>query len=94
MALFKPSHRRSYIKDEKAYALFELAYTSVDMAAALLFIVGSVMFFSKDWQTSGTWCFLIGSIFFALKPSIRIYREIYYLSKGDYEDLVGKESNS
>ncbi len=94
MPLFKPSHRRKYVHDDKAYALFELAYTSVDMAAALLFIIGSVMFFSEEWQTPGTWCFLAGSIFFALKPSIRIYREIYYLSKGDYEDLIGKNSNS
>ena len=94
MPLFKPSHRRKYVNDDKAYALFELAYTSVDMAAALLFIVGSVMFFSEDWQIPGTWCFLVGSICFALKPSIRIYREIYYFSRGDYENLVGGKSGS
>ena len=90
MPLFKPSHKRKYESDERAYAIFELAYTTVDVAAALLFIIGSVMFFSDSWQTPGTWCFLIGSICFALKPSIRIYREIRYFSEGDYDDMVGK----
>lgn len=94
MPFFHPDRKRRYENDERAYAIFELAYTTVDVAAAVLFIIGSVMFFSDEWQTPGTWCFLIGSICFALKPSIRICREIYYFSEGDYEDLIGKKRNS
>lgn len=88
MALFKPDRHHRYIADERAYARFELAYTAVDVSAAGLFIVGSIMFFSQSWQTAGTWCFLIGSICFALKPTLRIIREIRYLEDKNYEDLA------
>ena len=62
MALFKLSRHRRYVSDEEYYAWFELAYTTVDVCAALLFVVGSIMFFSTEWLTTGTWCFLIGSL--------------------------------
>ena len=88
MTLFKLSRHRKYVADERAYAWFELAYTTVDMAAAGLFVIGSIMFFSDAWQTPGTWCFLIGSICFALKPTLRIVREIRYLEDDDYQDLA------
>jgi hypothetical protein len=45
MTLFKPRLGvcRSYVSDKQYYAWFELAYTTVDVCAALLFVVGSVM---------------------------------------------------
>ena len=70
--------------------MFELAYTTVDVSAAVLFVIGSIMFFSEAWQTAGTWCFLVGSICFALKPTLRIIREIRYVEDDDYEDLAKK----
>ncbi|SON57062.1 hypothetical protein HDIA_3521 [Hartmannibacter diazotrophicus] len=88
MQLFHPDRQRRYQNDTKTYAIFELAYTSVDLAAAILFIVGSVMFFYQAYQTPGTWCFLVGSIFFAMKPTLRITREFFYLHDGDYDDLA------
>lgn len=88
MTLFKLSRHRQYVADDKAYARFELAYTSVDVAAAGLFIIGSIMFFSEAWLTAGTWCFLVGSICFALKPALRIIRELRYLKKDEYERLA------
>ena len=88
MPLFKPSTRRRYIADTRAYALFELAYTAVDVAAAGLFIIGSLLFFSQALQTAGTWCFLVGSICFALKPTLRIIREVRYYEDDDLEDLA------
>ncbi|MDF1607123.1 YrhK family protein [Hoeflea sp. YIM 152468] len=88
MALFKLSRHRKYVSDERYYAWFELAYTAVDVCAAGLFVIGSVMFFFEEWQKVGTWCFLIGSICFALKPVLRIIRELRYLEKDDYEDLA------
>lgn len=72
----------------RRYAAYELAYTIVDFAAAGLFVVGSVMFFFEEWQTPGTWCFLIGSIFFALKPTIRLVREARLAEEGKVEDLA------
>ena len=88
MALFKPSRRRQYISDAQTYARYELAYTTVDVSAAVLFVIGSIMFFFDAWQTAGTWCFLLGSICFALKPTLRIIREIKYVRQDDYEDLA------
>lgn len=88
MALFNLSRHHKYVSDERAYAWFELAYTAVDMTAAGLFIIGSIMFFSEAWQTAGTWYFLVGSICFAMKPTLRIIREIRYLKEEDYEDLA------
>lgn len=88
MALFKLSRHREYISDARYYARFELAYTLVDVTAALLFVIGSVMFFSEEWLTPGTWCFLVGSICFAFKPVLRIIRELRYVRDKDYEDLA------
>ncbi len=88
MTLFKLSRHRKYVADERTYAWFELAYTTVDLSAAVLFVIGSIMFFSEAWLTTGTWCFLIGSICFALKPVLRIIRELRYLKDEDYEDLA------
>ncbi len=95
MALFKLSRHRRYVSDEEYYAWFELAYTTVDVCAALLFVVGSIMFFSTEWLTAGTWCFLIGSLCFALKPTLRIIRELRYVRDNDLQDLAKRfESDS
>lgn len=94
MKLFRPSRHERYISDKQYYAWFELAYTAVDVSAALLFVAGSVMFFSQEWQTAGTWCFLIGSVCFALKPMLRIIREFRYVEEDDYEDLAKRYENS
>ena len=93
MALFRLSRHRKYVSDEEYYAWFELAYTTVDVCAALLFVVGSIMFFSQDWQTVGTWFFLIGSVCFALKPTLRIIRELRYVRNNDLEDLAKRFEN-
>jgi len=86
--LFSRDHRTGTNRQRHIYALFEIAYTMVDFTAALCFVVGSVMFFSEDWQTAGTWLFLIGSICFALKPTLRLTREIKLAAIGDDKDLA------
>ena len=52
MALFKLSRHRRYVSDEEYYAWFELAYTTVDVCAAGLFVAGSIMFLSTEWLTA------------------------------------------
>ncbi|MFC3613729.1 YrhK family protein [Lutimaribacter marinistellae] len=87
--LFQKDHRSDGTNRQKrVYAMFELAYTAVDFAAATLFVIGSIMFFSEDWQTQGTWMFLIGSICFALKPTLRLARELKLAAMGDVDDLA------
>jgi hypothetical protein len=50
-----------------------------------------VLFFWSETQTTATWMFLIGSICFALKPTIRTTREIKFLSMGKIERLARRE---
>ena len=71
----------------RLYAAYEIAYTAVDFTAAILFVAGSVMFFSDAWQTAGTWLFVIGSLCFAAKPTIRLVRELHLARRGDWDDI-------
>ena len=88
--LFKRDHRQGNDEQRRIYAVFEIIYTLVDFIAALCFIVGSVMFFFEEWQTPGTWLFLIGSICFALKPTLRLVRELKLAAMGDDTDLADR----
>ncbi|MDQ2094497.1 YrhK family protein [Rhodalgimonas zhirmunskyi] len=92
MKLFNTLRSEHTPEQRRFYALTEIAYTAVDFSAAALFIVGSVFFFYESLMTAGTWLFLIGSCFFAMKPSIRLWREIKLLRMGDYADLAQKRN--
>lgn len=89
MKLFDPQNHTRSAAHRKVYAYCELAYTIVDFSAAALFVIGSILFFSAATTYVGTWLFLVGSILFGLRPSIKLYREIAYLRIGDYDDLTG-----
>jgi len=65
-----------------------LAYTLVDFLAAAMFVIGSILFFEPETTTAATWLFLIGSIFFGLRPTITMIREIAYIRLGDYVDAT------
>ncbi|WP_323765027.1 YrhK family protein [Marinovum sp.] len=88
MPLFYHRNRQNTPETRRIYAAFELAYTAVDFAAASCFIAGSVMFFFDAWQTAGTWMFLIGSILFATKPTMRFVRELRLAAEGYEDDLA------
>ncbi|MEL6481740.1 MAG: YrhK family protein [Pseudomonadota bacterium] len=59
---------------------YDLAHLMVDFLAAALFVIGSVMFFYEAWVYTGTWCFLIGSVFFGVKPTIKLARALHLTS--------------
>jgi hypothetical protein len=88
MKLFDPGARDRTPETKRLYARYEIARTVVDFFAALAFIFGSVLFFWTDTQTPATWLFLIGSLCFALKPSLRLAREVHFLRLGKYEQLA------
>ncbi|SES16600.1 YrhK-like protein [Tranquillimonas rosea] len=90
MTLFHPGNRHKSGDHERIWAITEIVYTIVDFLAAFAFVIGSVFFFYKSLQTAGTWLFLIGSIFFAVKPSIRLARELKYAAMGDAKDVADK----
>jgi uncharacterized membrane protein YhfC len=93
MTLFAPENRGKSPKHARIYAAYEIAFTLVDVLAALCFVVGSWLFFYKSWETVATWLFLVGSVFFALKPTIRIAREIHYFQLGKVDKLAHNLEN-
>lgn len=56
---------------------YEVASISNDVLIALWFIAGSIMFFSEEWTTAGTWCFLAGSVELLVRPAIRLSRHLH-----------------
>ncbi|MFQ4149250.1 YrhK family protein [Arthrobacter sp. LAPM80] len=63
----------------KLHATIELICTVVDFAAASLFIAGNILFLTPSAMTPALWCFLIGSVCFAFKPTLRLIRHCRYL---------------
>ncbi|MFC7401955.1 YrhK family protein [Citricoccus sp. GCM10030269] len=90
MRLFDPRDRKDTDHLARVYAAFEIVHTAVDFLAAGLFIVGSFLFFSESTKTAGIWCFVAGSICFALKPTIRLTRELRMASMRNVEVLARK----
>lgn len=88
MAFFKRNRGTRNPAQRQVYALYEIVYTIVDLTAAILFLVGSVLFFYPAMENQAIWCFVIGSACFALKPTLRVVREFHMLSISDYEDLA------
>lgn len=93
MKLFAPGNRNLSPRHESVYAAYEIAFTTVDFTAATLFVVGSVMFFYKTLENPAIWCFVIGSVCFALKPTLRLARELHYVFLGDTEDVAKRFSS-
>jgi hypothetical protein len=56
---------------------YEAASILNDVLIALWFVAGSVMFFFESWVVPGTWCFLIGSIQFLVRPALRLSRQLH-----------------
>jgi len=59
------------------YAQYQAIYDGVDALAAIAFIIGSALFFSESTKTIATWLFLIGSVFFAVRPLVHLVRDIH-----------------
>ena len=91
--LFDPRGSQRSSAHEQLYATIELTYTVVDFAAAGLFIIGSILFFSPEAKAPALWCFLIGSICFALKPTLRLIRQFRYLKLDKIESLAQDEQS-
>ncbi|WP_321365140.1 YrhK family protein [uncultured Celeribacter sp.] len=91
MTLFDNRNRTKSEETHRVYAAYELAHTLVDFGAAFCFIIGSVFFFYDSLVRAGTWFFLIGSILFAAKPTLRLMREIKLLKMGRIAALAERE---
>ncbi len=63
-----------------------------DTIAALMFIVGSALFFSPRTAHAATWLFLIGSVSMLARPAIRLARRIHLRRQQD--TLAGAHETS
>lgn len=93
MQIFRPENNSRTAEHQRIYAIYEVCYTALDFTAASLFITGSVFFFWQNTQYLATWLFVVGSICFALKPAVRLMRELKYLRMGRIEELARREEN-
>lgn len=53
-----------------------------DLVSGLLFLVGSVLFFTPSTTYAGTWLFVIGSLCLLFRPSIRLTRRVHLTRRG------------
>ncbi len=88
MNLFRHENRDQSEATKRVYARYEVLHTIVDFLAAFAFLIGSILFFSDDTQYVATWLFVIGSVFFAMKPTLRLMREIRLYRMGKLEQLA------
>jgi YrhK-like protein len=56
---------------------YETASIANDVVTGLLFLVGSVLFFSDSTMVAGTWLFVVGSVLMLVRPSIRLTRRVH-----------------
>ncbi len=56
---------------------YQVIRTLVDFGAAICFVVGSAFFFFSSTQLAADWLFLVGSVMFALKPTIDVVRSAH-----------------
>lgn len=83
--LFEPRENLS-ARQRRIHAQYELARTIVDFCAAMSFVVGSAFYFFASLTMAGTVLFLVGSVLFAVKPTLRLAREVALAREGRLED--------
>lgn len=74
--LFDHSIRSASLDHTETVRRYELYRTLVEFLAAVAFIIGSVFFFYDRLIYAGTWLFVVGSVLFAVRPSIRLLLEL------------------
>ncbi|WP_435201583.1 YrhK family protein [Janibacter sp. GS2] len=48
-----------------------------DFLAGVLFLVGSILFFWESTMVTATWLFVLGSVLFVGRPTIRLTRRVH-----------------
>ncbi|MEM1299104.1 MAG: YrhK family protein [Pseudomonadota bacterium] len=91
MTLYDPNSPTRSDAHSRVHAVYELIHTAVDFTAAALFVIGSILFFYESTTFLGTWLFLIGSVCFALKPTIKLLRELKYWRMGRIDELAARQ---
>lgn len=88
MPLFSQENRDRNAATRRVYAAYEIAHTAVDFIAAISFLVGSILFLLPAYETPAIWLFIVGSVFFCLKPTLRLTREVHLWRMGRIDELA------
>lgn len=56
---------------------YQVVRTGVDFGAACCFVLGSAFFFFASMSRPADWLFLVGSVLFAVKPTIDMVRSVH-----------------
>jgi hypothetical protein len=88
MPLFAHENRERNADTRRVYAAYEIAHTTVDFLAAISFLLGSVLFLFPSYETPAIWFFIVGSVFFCMKPTLRLAREIQLWRMGRIDTLA------
>lgn len=59
------------------YRRYQIVRTAVDFGAAVCFVIGSAFFFFPSTTKAADWLFFIGSLLFAVKPTIDMVRSVH-----------------
>ena len=87
MKLFDTRNREHNEDTRRTYAQYEIAHTIADFIAATSFLIGSILFLWNDFETQAIWFFIIGSVFFCIKPTLRLAREVQLWRMGNLDSL-------
>ncbi len=63
--------------DLEIYWRYQVVRSAVDFGAALCFVIGSAFFLFASTVRAADWLFLVGSILFAVKPTIEMIRSLH-----------------
>ncbi len=74
MRLLDPALNDLTPRHIQIYWHYQLVRTAVDFGAATSFVIGSAFFFFTSTTRAADWLFLVGSLLFALKPTIDLVR--------------------
>jgi hypothetical protein len=66
---------------------YETLSTANDVLIAIWFLAGSVLFFWEATMTTATWCFVLGSLQFLVRPALRLSRQLHLKRIGGSQQL-------
>ena len=90
LRLFTHEARQHSDETRRVYAAYEIAHTLADFIAAISFLIGSILFLWPVYEIEAVWLFILGSVFFCLKPTLRLAREVQLWRMGHLDKLADR----
>ena len=91
MTLFDRRNRDRTHQARETYARYEIAHTAVDFIASISFFAGSILFLWPAYENAAIWLFILGSVFFMAKPTLRLIREVHLYRMNKIDTLAQRD---